>query len=567
MGQLKVRMGAMLLLAASAVYAQDSRGKLQGRVTDSSDAVLIGAAVTLHNNNTGVGNTSVTRPDGQYLFDFVTPGTYTITVEMTGFSKFVQKNILVQARADVTVDARLQPGSTRESVTVESSPVAVQFNTSTMGLTIDTKMTNNLPIIHRNPFLLAALNPATVVRSTTEQSPFHHWAASQLDVGGNTSTKNDIILDGSPSMTTQKSSYTPPMDAVSEVNLQQNAIDAEFGHSAGGVLSVSMKSGTNEYRGTGYYLGRNPALNALADRITRRSNLTRQHVWGGTFGGPIVKNKVFTFASYEAWRTIDPRSTLSTLPTAAERNGDFSNSLNTTGSLRSIYDPYTTAVNGNTVTRTPFAGNVIPASRIDPTSKVVIGDLWIANGVGSGPTGLNNFLAGYGNRYRYWNFSDRVDWNVSDKLKVFGRFNTFRTFTAQDDFTGGSRALPVDGSKRHSRSFSGDAVYALNASTVLNIRGAYNAIVDSFGVPSATLKEADLARIWPSNAWYTPYLKELPDIYYPGITVTQGSNTVMGRTGYWFQEPNSYNLESKMSKNIGKHYVKFGGEYRRENVI
>ena len=199
----------------------------------------------------------------------------------------------------------------------------MQFNNSSMGLTIDTKMTNNLPIIHRNPFLLASLNPSVVVRSGGEQSPFHHWAASQLDVGGNTSTKNDIILDGSPSMTGQKSSYTPPMDAVSEVNLQQNAVDAEFGHSAGGVLSVSMKSGTNDLKGTVYYLGRNPIFNALADRTTGRKNLTRQHVWGSTVGLPIIKNKLFTFASYEAWRTIEPRAIQFTLPTDAERTGDF----------------------------------------------------------------------------------------------------------------------------------------------------------------------------------------------------------------------------------------------------
>ena len=207
-----------LLLAVNAAWAQDTRGKIQGRVNDASDAVIVGASVTLLNKNTAIAVNTQTNANGQYLFDFVIPGTYNLTVEQTGFSKFVAQDILVQARADVTIDARLQTGSTKDSITVEASAVAVNFNTSTMGLTIDTKMTNNLPIIHRNPFLLASLNPSVVVRSTTEQSPFHHWAASQLDVGGNTSTKNDIILDGSPSMTGQKSSYTPPMDAVSEVN-------------------------------------------------------------------------------------------------------------------------------------------------------------------------------------------------------------------------------------------------------------------------------------------------------------------------------------------------------------
>ncbi|MBL8236641.1 MAG: carboxypeptidase regulatory-like domain-containing protein [Bryobacterales bacterium] len=560
----QVLLTSSVLLAASSIWAQDTRGKIQGRITDASDAVIVGAAVTLANNNTAVAVNAQTNENGQYLFDFVIPGTYTITVEMTGFSKFVAKDILVQARADVTIDGRLQTGSTKDSITVEASAVAVNFNTSTMGLTIDTKMTNNLPIIHRNPFLLASLNPSVVVRSTTEQSPFHHWAASQLDVGGNTSTKNDIILDGSPSMTGQKSSYTPPMDAVSEVNLQQNAVDAEFGHSAGGVLSVSMKSGTNELKGTVYYLGRNPALNALADRITRRENLTRQHVWGGTFGAPIVKNKLFTFASYEGWKTIEPRAFQQTLPTDAERTGDFSRSLNTAGALRTIYDPWTTQVVNNVVSRAPFAGNIIPASRIDPTGKAIVGDLWKPNGPGIGPNALNNFQTGSGVGIRYWNFSNRVDYNINDRLKIFSRFNMFRTFTELNDYTGGSVAMQPDGSKRHSRSFSGDAVYTLNSSTVLNVRGAYNSIVDSFGVPSATIK--DLERLWPGNTWYKPYLAELPDLYYPGINVTQGSTTNLGRGNYWFQEPNSYNIEAKMSKNSGKHYFKFGGEYRKENV-
>jgi len=566
MNRFNLLSAAALLLAASVAFAQDTRGKVQGRVTDASDAVIVGATVTLSNDNTGIATNMVTNATGQYLFDFVIPGNYTVSIEMTGFRKFVQKNILVQARADVTVDSRLETGSTRESITVEASPITVQFNTSTMGLTIDTKMTNNLPIIHRNPFLLASLNPAVVVRSSTEQSPFHHWAASQLDVGGNTSTKNDIILDGSPSMTGQKSSYTPPMDAVTEVNLQQNAVDAEFGHSAGGVLSVSMKSGTNDYKGTVYYLGRNPKTNALANRITRVPNLTRQNVWGATLGSPIIKNKLFQFASYEGWRTIEPRQTQQTLPTDPERSGDFSRSLNNVGGLRTIFDPFSTQVVNNVVSRQPFAGNVIPSSRIDPTSRVIMGDVWKANSPGIGPNLNGNFITAFANRFKYWNFSDRVDYNINDRLKVFGRFNMFRTFTALDDFTGGSKGFPVDGSKRHSKSFSGDAVYTLNASTIFNIRGAYNSIVDSFGVPSATLKEADLERFWPGNSWYKQYLQGLPDLYYPGVNVTQGFTTNMGRTGYWFQEPNSYNVESKLSKSAGKHYYKFGGEYRRENV-
>lgn len=564
---------ALMLVALSALAAltplsaQDTRGKVQGIVNDSSGAVVSGATVLLRNENTGVQNVQQTSNTGQYLFDFVLPGDYSVHIEMAGFKQFNQRNILVQARGDVTINAVLELGSNRESVTVEASPVAVQFNTSTMALTLDTKMANTLPIIHRNPFLLVSLNPATVIRSTTEQSPFHHWAASQFDVGGNTSTKNDIVLDGSPSMTTQKSSYTPPMDAVQEVNVQQNAVDAEFGHSAGGVLSVQMKSGTNDWHGSAYYLGRNPVLNALADRVARAQNLTRQHVWGATLGNPIKKNKLFNFFSYEGWRTINPLSVFNTLPTDAERGGDFSRSLNANGAQRTIYDPWTTQVNNNVVSRTPFAGNIIPASRIDPTSKIVMNDMYKANNPGFGPTNANNFITGYANRFRYWNMSDRVDWNVSDKVKVFGRYNQFRTFTAADDYTNGSPTQQVDGSKRHALSFSGDMVYTLNASTVWNVRGAYNSIIDSFGYPAYQLKPSDYEKFWGKNTWYSPYLVNTPDLYYPGVNVTQyGVGTQLGRTGYWYQQPNSYNVESKISKNIGRHYVKFGGDYRRDRV-
>ena len=564
-----------LVLLSTVLAAQDLRARVQGLVSDGTGAVVSGAAVTLRNQDTGVQAKQETSAVGQYLFDFVLPGTYTVTVELAGFKQFLQRNILVQARGDVTVNSMLEIGNTRESVTVEASPVAVQFNTSTMSTTIDTKMANSLPIISRNPFLLVALNPATVVRSSNEQSPFHHWSPNEFDVGGNTNRKNDIILDGAPSMTAQKSSYTPPMDAVQEVNLQQNAVDAEFGHSAGGVISVQMKSGTNAFHGTSYYLGRNPVLNALADRTTGGKNLTRQNVWGITSGNPILKNKLFSFFSYEGWRTIEPKAAIFTMPTELERGGDFSQSLNTAGGLRTIYDPFTTQTSGNNVTRTPFANNTIPASRIDPTSKLMINDIWKPNGAGVGPRGANNFLTGYANRFKYWNVSERADWNASDRWKFFGRYNQFNTFTKWDDFSGGAASQPVDGSKRHSISYSGDAVYTVNASTVLNFRFARNQIVDSFGVPEATLKEADLAKYWPGNAWYKPYLADLPDIYYPGITIRAANagnagaagNTTLGKAGYWYQEPKSWNIESKMSKNVGKHYIKVGGEFRNDNVV
>jgi len=556
-----------LSLFAAIVSAQDYRGRIQGLVTDPTEAVVSGANVTIRNTETGVASSKPSGANGQYLFDFVTPGTYELTVEMPGFSKFVQKNILVQVRGDVTVDATIRPGALVETVNVIDTPVTVQFNTSTMSLTVDRKMLTDLPVLARNPFTLVLLDPAVVNRYATlaTRNPFYMWSSSQLDVGGSTSTKNDLQLDGAPLQLGAKGSYAPPMDAVQEVAVQQNAVDAEFGHSAGGVLTLGMKSGTNEFHGSAYYFGRNPALNAATNSVVRAPNQVRNHIWGGTLGNPIVKNKLFTFTSYEQWRTKDPRNVILTLPTALERAGDFSKSLNPTGGLRAIYDPFSTQFNPSTgvVTRQPFAGNVIPADRMDPTALQFLKDVWAPNGPGEGPTGVNNYKQAYFWFLNNWNFSNRTDWNINDKWKVFGRYSRFRTDLDQNNYTpNNSPAMPNDnGGVMNSRNIAADAVYTMNNTTVVNFRWSYATLNDDYDAPSAKVGEAGLAKFWPS-AWYKSYLVEIPAIYYPNINVSGVGSATFGKGGYWFQHPQSYNYSGRISKNVGRHYLKAGGESR-----
>ena len=170
----------------------------------------------------------------------------------------------------------------------------------------------------RNPSTLALLDPAVVNRQGTDLSPFFQWASSNLDVGGSTSQHNDQTLDGAPLQYSWKGGYMPSMDAVQEFSVQQNSVDAEFGHSAGGILNYAMRSGTNTLHGTAYYFGRNPKLNAKQDSVTGTNNLVRNHIWGGTVGAPIIKDKLFTFGSFEQWRVVNPYNLLTTLPTALE---------------------------------------------------------------------------------------------------------------------------------------------------------------------------------------------------------------------------------------------------------
>ncbi|MBL8237449.1 MAG: carboxypeptidase regulatory-like domain-containing protein [Bryobacterales bacterium] len=553
------------LLFPCALAAQDYRAKIQGLITDSSNAALPTAKVWLRNQNTGIEATRAAGPTGSYIFDFVEPGTYTLTAEYPGFSRTTQRDIPVQTRADVTVNLTLNPGQVADSVTVTDAAPQLQFNSSTRELTIDRKMLSELPVKQRNPFSLALLDPAVVNRYGSERNPFFMWSSSSIDVGGSTNRKNDLLLDGAPLQLNQKGSYAPPMDAVQEFSVQQNSVDAEFGHSAGGVLSLSIKSGTNTIKGSAYYFGRNPAFNAVTNSYTRPrvANLIRNHIGGGSMGAPIKKNKIFNFASYELWRTREPRNTVRTMPTDLERTGDFSKSLNQFGTLRTIYDPWTSRLNvaNNTGTRQPIPGNVIPASRIDATAARFMKDIWGPNGPGDNVTGVNNFRTNYTWLLENWNFNNRTDWNINDKWKFFARYSQLKTNLDQGNYTpNNSPAMPNDnGGIMNSRNIAGDVVWTKSARTVVNFRGSFASLEDDYNAPAAAVGEAGLAQFWANDAWYKPYLEGIPAIYYPNLTF---AGNTLGKSSYWIQHPRSYNFSGKVSQMLGKHYVKYGGESR-----
>ena len=555
-----------LFLLACALIAQDYRARIQGIVIDSTGATVSGARVAIRNISTGISAARETGQNGAYLFDNVEPGLYIVFAEMPGFARQQQENVLVQTRADVTVNFTLKPGGLVETVNVIASAVELQFNTTTRELTVDRKMLMDLPVKARNPFTLALLDPAVVSRYTAEKNPFFMWSSSQMDVGGSTSTKNDLLLDGAPTQIGPKGSYAPPMDAVQEFSIQQNSVDAEFGHSAGGTLSVAMKSGTNEIHGTAYYFGRNPALNAVQNPITRTPNFIRNHIWGGTVGGPIRKNRLFTFWTYEGWRTKEPRDAIRTMPTDLERVGNFSQSLTRSGTLRTIYDPTTTVLDvaTNTATRQPFPSNLIPANRIDATARRIMQDFWGPNGPGDDLSGSNNFKASYPWPMKDANFSNRTDWNASDKLKIFGRYSQFRTTLDQGNYTpNNSRAMPNDnGGIMNSRNIVGDLVYTMSARTVFNVRASYAMLEDDYSAPDYAIGEKGMAEFWPNNPWYKPYLKDMPLIYYPNIAINGQTTSSYGKGSYWFQHPHHYSVSGKVSQARGSHYLKTGAEYR-----
>jgi hypothetical protein len=545
------------------MFAQDFRAKISGRVSDASNSAIPNANVSLLNKKTGVKRTGETNGEGLYRFDFVDPSEYSVTVEVPGFATFVSELPEVQAQADVTVNAVMRPSDVKETIEVSDSAVQVNFNSTTVALTIDQKLTEEVPRFDRNPFKLALLDPAVRDTRRQEQNGFLSLAANSLDMGGGTSQKNDVVVNGLSISVGNKTAYTPNQDSIQEVNIQQSTTDAESGHSAGGKVSMVMKSGTNGFHGTAFYVGRNPALNAVTDRTLLANTASRNNIFGGTIGNPIKKNKLFSFFSYEQWILNTPSASAATSPTAAERTGDFSQSLNQNGALRTIYDPYTTVPSGTGYTRTPFTGNKIPLSRQDPLAMKFIGLIPFANASPDNPTGINNLKTVQNTAWRYWSLSQRTDYNINEKWTIYGLYNKMNTTsTRTDSLWSASPSYVPGGSVRNGYGASGGAIYTINARTILNFTGEYHYFVDDYGT---TAQKQDWTQYW-ANGWFKPHLPQFP-VYFPQVTV---GNTAMGQTNSYYQEPHGSTFAAKLSRQQGSHFFKIGGETRNSggpNVV
>lgn len=560
------RCAFLLGLLALASNGQDYRGRIQGLVKDSSDAVIAGASVTLRNVNTGIAVEHKTNESGHYLFDLVEPGSYSVTVGMPGFSRFIQENVPLASHGDITVDAVLKTGDLREAVTISAEASQVQFATSKLETTVDTKIAQDVPQLYRSPFVLATLDPAVLKDdANVEYNPFNSWGPNRLSIGGGANFSNDLQVDGSRVGISVKTGYVPTPDMVQEVNVSQNTVDAEFGHGSGSAVSVVTKGGTNSYHGSAYYYGRFPWAAAVSDRQFRTLNLDRQHMFGGTIGNPILKNKLFSFFSFEGWDWYQAATPyVATLPTDLERQGNFTQSINAARAQNIIYDPWSTqtAANGS-VTRTPFPDNIIPSSRQDPIAVKYMNALWKPNGPGNGYDHLQNYVIPLPVHYPYKNYAERVDYHVTDKLTITGRVQLFRTPVGVTNPTGSPLFVSDRGSERNGDTYSGTATYTIGANTILSFSGDYHKFVDAsrYGPqPSDWLFPA----VWPNSGFYKA---SYPDSSIPVLAARISISGDGGRWvnmgpggGSWNQRPSGNGFNAKIAQQRGEHYLKAGFE-------
>jgi len=551
-------------------FAQDYRGRVQGLIADETKAVMPGVTVTLRNEATNVTGSFVSDELGRYIFDFVDPGVYTVTAELPGFTKSEKRDIRVQQRGTVTVDFVMTVGGVEQTVSVTDAASVVDFKSTSSDLKLEHELLDQVPIGGRNPYNLAALDPTIVVSpATNENRPYHHAYANDYDAGGGTRRANDVLLDGVPLGASYKTAYTPAVDAVEEITISKTSVDAENGHSLGGIISLNMKSGTNDLHGSAYVYGRTPTLNAVSDptirrvpgQSTRGLQGTDLRMYGATAGLPIVKNKAFSFSSFELWDDKRPLSIVRTLPTELERRGDFSQSaLN--GRVRTIYNPFSSTLDSNgRVVRNAFSGNVVPQDMLDPTAVRMLAALPTPNVPGN----VDNWQGSVYEKVDYWNLSQRVDVNLSNNWKVFARYGQFKANLYQQNPTEGG-FFPLSGSNRYGLSIAGDSVWIISNRTTLNVRGSFYNMTDEFYNPGLLLGKEGLEKYWPGNSWYSSLFNS-GYVYYPALDVTSGTGTSttnrLGRQGReWFQHPDAWTLSARMNQYRNRHNMKWGAEMR-----
>jgi len=346
-----------LAIFFTSVYAQEFRGVINGLVTDPSENALTNARVTAKNQATNEQSSATTTQQGNYTIPFLIPGRYTVTVQAPGFKAATRENVEVRVSETVTANFQLELGAVTETVTVTAAPPLVDVTTADRGEIMDNTRVTQLPVIARNPINFANLTPGVVFNGNQQfQRPFDNGDNINFSINGGLQQTNNFLLDGQPDdaitdTTTDRThavnniALIPTVDAVQEFRVMTNFYDAQYGRTGGGVINITTKSGSNDFHGTAYEFMRRYQLDAnnisanaagiprYAVNPATRANAGGHTLdqFGGVIGGPVRiphvyngKDKTFFLFGVEEYRENAPMVTLTSVPSVAERSGDFS---------------------------------------------------------------------------------------------------------------------------------------------------------------------------------------------------------------------------------------------------
>ena len=424
--------GAFLLsvLAGSApVSAQVLYGSIIGNVVDETGSAVPGAAVTISAGGTGASREVVSDATGAFRFLTVQPGTYTVTVKVDGFRTFVRPDVAVNMNDVARVDAALVVGSLTETVTVSADTPMLQSDRAEVRSELKTRDLVNLPVsMNRNYQYLFRVLPGFTPPAEAHSVPSNPSRALVFNVNGASRSSNNVRIDGVSTTNIwlpHVAAYVPALESLETVNVVTNSFDAEQGLAGGSAINVQIKSGTNNLHGSAFEYFTNESLrtkNYFAPPGTPKGNW-KYNQFGGTVGGPIVRNRAFFFASYEGTRDEQTLNRTVSVPTEALRRGDLR------ASPTHIYNPFTGTSTG--AGRTPFENNIIPAEMIDPTAARLLALLPLPNlrTASGGIAETNNYFAQAPFVLNRNTLDTKLNWVATEKMNIFGRFSVLDFFT------------------------------------------------------------------------------------------------------------------------------------------
>ncbi|MFB3825789.1 MAG: carboxypeptidase regulatory-like domain-containing protein [Bryobacteraceae bacterium] len=550
---LRLLLSASLLVCLVPAQSPD-RATVSGVITDAQGAVVVGAEVTALNTQTGTKYPVKSNESGFYVIRLLPIGDYVISAEMQGFRRFERHGITLTTGQTLGLDIQLEVGALTEAINVTASASGLETRTSEVSVLVESKTMENMALGDRRTMNILRFAPAVVFVN------YDSGAKPNFSMAGGRTQSQMFWIDGGTGQNMRlgvgQVDTDPPVEVVQEIKVLTNNYAAEYGGSAGGVIVATTKSGTNQFKGSLFEYLRNDKLDAAnffapvsGDKKVKAP--LRYNVFGGTVGGPIRRDKAFFFFGYEGSRRHEGATSTLTVPTAEQKAGDYSQTVDARGALVPIYDPATTRQEGARYVRTQFPGNRIPANRLDPVAVKLTGFYPAPNKAPDNPTGANNYRANSVDTLTRNNFTVKVDYNLGDNDKLNARY------LYNSDDTGGTSVWPEAGAdttnntKRHQQFWYGSWTRVFSSALVNEFRFTYgNRINHAYS--------RGLGGNWPSKIG----IKGVPDDAFPQIAAT-GFATFGSANQERRQFPiEQYQIVDNVSWVRARHALKLGVELR-----
>lgn len=555
-----------MLLAQVDARAQSFMASVSGIVNDPTGAVAPNVKITATDIARGVSFTATSNQDGVYVINNLIPSTYKVTAEAAGFQTYMVSQFPLEAKQEAGLNITLKLGTSAQTVEVSSQVQMVDPSNATLGGVVNNKAIVDLPIVNRNVLTLMAIEPGVQPSTQNNYSSNFFTSAIRYSFNGGLESTSDFQQDGI-SILNQSDipgimglTMLPSVDAVDEMRVQTNSYSASYGRSGGGITTMVTKSGTNAFHGTAFDFLRNNALNSnsfFSNRSGAKIAPLHENQFGGSLGGPIIKNKTFVFGVFE--RDINNAGAfgLFTVPTAAERAGDFSGALNAAGQLKTIYNPFSTTPDPNNAgqfLRTPFPGNVIPASLLDQVGTKAASYWPLPN-----LPGLTNNLAKTAvSANPLEQITAKVDHNLSANKRAFVRYGYLYNVAGSPNYFGNLADEGFGPMTVHAHNAALGYTQTLGAATVLELRAGINRF--SALRPSNGLGFNLTTLGLPASTQAYLLQGDVPE--FPGIAV-QGYSTLGNQSGPYYESHElDYIFSATLLRVIGKHTLTVGAEHR-----